>query len=399
MYNSIAELCKEKKMHFFKPIPFITYIPPKLTEGKEWYISYSVINPETGKFKRFRIKCNRIHNIKERRKTARTMIAGIEERLSLGWTPYLENKAPRVYNKLFETLDLFLKVKGKENEEESMRSYRSFIRTFSKWLRKSGFHSESLCCSINKTVALSFINDIEDNDKISAATYNNYLSFFHNLFNWMINKGYISENPFEGIPKKARRHTKKTRRILSSEELSTLVNHLQKENLEYLAICMICYCCFMRPKEIALLKCKDIDLNRQYIFVSAAIAKNDNDSYRTIPNDLLPLLRLIDLSEPDNYVFGEHSDYDFRPGKKKIISRKIARYWSDYVRPACNFPMELQFYSLKDTGITNMLGEGVPISFVQQQADHSSVAVTAIYVGKKASANEELKKADMLPKL
>ena len=45
-----------------------------------------------------------------------------------------------------------------------------------------------------------------------------------------------------------------------------------------------------------------------------------------------------------------------------------------------------------------MLGNGVPISFVQQQADHSSVAMTAIYVGKIQKANEQLKKVQMFDK-
>ena len=67
-------------------------------------------------------------------------------------------------------------------------------------------------------------------------------------------------------------------------------------------------------------------------------------------------------------------------------------------RMACDFPMELQFYSLKDTGITNMLVDGVPINLVQQQADHSSVAMTAVYVGKKPEADKKLRKLEILQK-
>ena len=58
---------------------------------------------------------------------------------------------------------------------------------------------------------------------------------------------------------------------------------------------------------------------------------------------------------------------------------------------------DLQFYSLKDTGITGMLQSGVAINLVQQQADHSSVAMTAIYVGKSPAANAELRNANILP--
>ena len=59
--------------------------------------------------------------------------------------------------------------------------------------------------------------------------------------------------------------------------------------------------------------------------------------------------------------------------------------------------MELQFYSLKDTGITNMVSSGVPLTSVQQQADHNSVAMTSIYVGKnRKKAEEDLKNVDIL---
>ena len=113
----------------------------------------------------------------------------------------------------------------------------------------------------------------------------------------------------------------------------------------------------------------------------------------------MPFLRVLDLSNPDLYLFGSHrlEKYRFTPGTKPTIGQRIADYWRFEIRPGCGFGEDLQFYSLKDTGITNMLGDGVPISFVQQQADHSSVAMTAIYVGKSPAANAELRHANILP--
>ena len=58
--------------------------------------------------------------------------------------------------------------------------------------------------------------------------------------------------------------------------------------------------------------------------------------------------------------------------------------------------MELTFYSLKDTGITNMIASGVPVSFVQQQADHSSLEMTSIHCQRSGKATEELKSVDVL---
>lgn len=321
-------------------------------------------------------------------------MAALDQRLSLGWNPLLEAKAPRANARLFAAMDAFLKIKGKETEDNSMRSYRSFIKTFKAWLKGQGFTDDSFCCTVTKDVAFSFMDDVESD--LSAKTFNNYIAFYRTLFNWMAVKGYVDSNPFSDIAKKSRRLTKKKRRVLTDAELSRLWSYLQGVNTEYLIMCLICYCCFIRPKELVLLRCADIDIVHQVIHVKQEVAKNDNDSYRTIPDDLIPFLRRLDLSRPDWYVFGQHEHSDFRPGPVKMCSRKIAQWWNLHVRTACKFGMDIQFYSLKDTGITNMIGEGTAINLVQQQADHSSLAMTAIYVGKKPSATDELKATRIL---
>ena len=384
-------------MIFFKPLAYIDYVPCRLTEGADnWYIFYYVKDPQTCKMKRFRMKLNRIKPLRERRRAARAIMADIDTRLAMGWNPLLDVVAPKNGTGLYDAFEVFLEIKKKEMESNSIRCYQSFIKTFRTWLDKHGFDGTSCCTVVTKGIAIEFMDDFEL--ELSAKTYNNYLAFYRSLFNWMKSKGYVAENPFENIAKKAKRLTKKKRRILTDEELGTLWSFLEKENPEYMAMCMICYCCFIRPKEIALLKCGDIDLQNQVIHVREEIAKNDNDSYRTIPDDLVPILARLDLSRPDWYVFGQHDRGDFGPGKKKMCSRKIAQWWNVHVRHACKFEMDVQFYSLKDTGITNMLGTGVSIDLVKKQADHSSITMTEIYVGLRADADEKLRAATILKK-
>lgn len=396
LYDALQELSERKKMYFFNPIPHIQYRSCKLTEGKEWYISYYVMDPDTSRLKRIKIKVNRIHPIKERRKTARAIMAAIDTRLALGWNPLLEARAPKAFVSLHDALQAFLRIKGKEMEPNTMRSYTSFIKTLTSWMKQNNCDEKRFSCSFTPEMAIAFMNDMEE--QLSAKTFNNYVAFYRSLFNWMKEKGYTDINPFEKIQKKAKRLTKKSRRLLTDEEMAKLIGYLHSANEEYLAMAMICYCCFIRPKEIAMLRCSDINLKKQVIHVSADIAKNDNDSYRTIPHDLVPILSRLDLSHPDWYLFGQHPGTgDFTPSPVQVCSRKIAKWWDQHVRPDCGFGPELQFYSLKDTGITNMLGDGIPINLVQQQADHSSVAMTAIYVGQTAKATEQIKTADIIP--
>jgi len=382
-------------MSYFRPIPEIDFRRCKLHEGDEWFIFFWVMNPTSRKLKRVRIKINRIKDVRQRRRTAREIMAAIDQKLVLGWNPFLEKKAPQSFSLLFDVFDKYIAIKEKEMEEGSIRVYRSLVKSFKVWLEGVGFDNKSYACSITHDVAQSFINKIEEEK--SARTYNNQLAFFFGLFKWMVEKGYASDNPFAGIAKKSKRLIKgKNRRMLSDQELSQLIAYLKVENKEYLAMMMMCYCCFIRPKEIALLRCSDLDLEKQVVHISGAIAKNDNESYRTIPDEALPYLRVLDLSKPSLFLFGDHPLYDFTPSRKLMCSRKIAKYWEFHVRKHFGWGQDVKFYSLKDTGITNMLNEGVPINLVQQQADHYSVAMTAKYVGKKNDANGKLKKTDII---
>ena len=381
----------------FLPIPNIHYRPCTLCRGKAWFIAFYVQDPQSQALKRIRIKVNRCRSDRAKREQAQVMMAAIDQRLALGWNPLIETKAPKAFEKFFRALDTFLKVKDRELEADSIRSYHSFVQTFRTWLLGNGYNEQSYAANFSRESALSFMDWVEG--QVAPRTYNNYLAFFRGLFTWMQEKGYADANPFASIPKKAKRLTKKTRRMLNDGELRTLIAFLERKNPEYLAMVLLCYCCFVRPKELALLRCGDIDLEKQRLHIAAEIAKNDNESYRTIPDEMVPYLRKLDLSRPELYLFGNHKTHgDFRPGTKKVCSRKIAAWWNNDVRPACKFGMEVKFYSLKDTGITNMIGAGVPINLAQQQADHSSVAMTAIYIGRKSEATEALKKASIIRK-
>jgi len=387
-------------MYFQLPKAYIDYKPPKLHKGKtSWYISYYVKNPGTGKMKLFRIKVNAYKTDREKVAAAKLIMAGIQEKLSLGWNPLISPLAPKGITPLYDALDTFLAVKRKEMEGQSIRSYGSYIKVFRGWLDGIGFNAQRPVTSVTMETARAFVDHLESRTDLSARSYNNYLSFLCTLWEWMKSRGYLTENIFREFKRKPRKLMKKRRRLLSTDELTALFSFLKSENPQYLCAVILCYCCFLRPKEIALLRCDDIDLSGQCVNVRAEIAKNDKDSVRTIPDAAIPLLKVLDLSSPHYYLFGRHDGRaeDFTPGPDHISEKKFADYWKSRVRPGCGFGKDIQFYSLKDTGITGMLEVGIPINLVQEQADHSSVAMTAIYVGKHHTANEQVKGADIMP--
>ena len=68
----------------------------------------------------------------------------------------------------------------------------------------------------------------------------------------------------------------------------------------------------------------------------------------------------------------------FRPGPERKSEKNFRDYWSRKVRPALGWGLRYKFYSLKDTGITNMLRSCDVVS-VRDQARHSSILITDIY--------------------
>ena len=49
------------------------------------------------------------------------------------------------------------------------------------------------------------------------------------------------------------------------------------------------------------------------------------------------------------------------------------------MRQATGLPKEMQLYSLRDTGLTDLIHAGLDPLTVRQHADHSSLAMTDIY--------------------
>ena len=84
---------------------------------------------------------------------------------------------------------------------------------------------------------------------------------------------------------------------------------------------------------------------------------------------------------PKDWFLFSNTSYEAGPRKKPMAPTRIDGAWES-MREALNLPSAYQFYSLKDTGITEMLEDGVPAKFVKELADHHSLAMTERYTHK-----------------
>ncbi|MCR4873206.1 MAG: tyrosine-type recombinase/integrase [Bacteroidales bacterium] len=359
--------------------PFIDFKPAQYVETKtDSYVSYYAKHPETDRLERKRVRLNHIHNKTERRKYGRLLACEINSRLYSGWNPFVDELASRGCKTLFASVDEFLSEKKKILRIDSMRSYNSLAAIFKEWCASQGL-ADKYCFSFDRSFASRFMRDMESGGNLSARTYNNYLRYFGTLFLWLIKRGYASANPFQDIAHK--RVDTKMRTVIPHDDRKRIRDYYINIGMrEFVLVMNLCFRCLIRPKEILQLRVRDFDFSDNVITIPSSVAKNHHYRVIAIPEDLVGEFKYLSGYAPDLFVFST----DYKPGNILLTTRSIGRVWS-VMRRSLGLPMEFQFYSLKDSGITEMLEAGVPPKLVKELADHSSLEMTEKYLHKSSA--------------
>ncbi|MFJ1430992.1 tyrosine-type recombinase/integrase [Capnocytophaga canimorsus] len=369
--------------------PIVGFKPAELRIGTDWLIVFYAQNPHTGKLQRFRNRVPKHSNKKERQKFAQKMVETLNEKLYSGWSPFLENSERNELKTIAYSLDFFLKTLEKEAKDSVKRpatvnNWKNFIAIFQKYISENQ-KNITFISQIDIRICSHFIDCIYLQKNSSVRTYNTRLKQLKALFNFFISKGFLSDNPAKNI--KLKTTTEKKRVVLNDKEKQQL-QQLKIDDFHFYVFCMTTYYCFIRPAELKKLKVSDVDLQNGFISVSAEISKNRKTENVTIPNIFLEdLKKHIGVANKNDFLFGRK----FAPNS--IKSNKIQYVWNK-IKKKYNFRKEVQFYSLKDTGITDLLNSGIPAVKVQTQARHSDLKITEHYISRSKFADEMIKNAD-----
>lgn len=332
-------------------------------------------NPQTGHLERQRIKINHIHGKNERLKYGRLLVQQVNERLYEGWNPIVEKAGFSKVVSLKAAADLYRKSYVKDIRPDSLRSYDSQMKSLADFAATLGIADKPVC-QFEKKEAQLFMLHIEERGA-GSRTYNNYIRFMGQFFNFCVERGLTNGNPFASV--KLKRVDSKKRTVIPPEARKRIMDYLIEHKMDgFRLICLLTYHCLIRPKETLMLKVSDINLKDGIIDIAAGVAKNHCERQIAIPEGVATLMTAqVNGASPELYVFSS----GYRPGKKLLTTRDTGRTWS-VMRKELQLPESYQFYSLKDTGITEMLEAGVPAKMVQELADHHSLEMTQKYVGK-----------------
>lgn len=366
--------------------PVIQYKPAQLHKGECWYIDYYFYHPIEEKFIRKKIKINWIGSIPERNKYAKKLILEINNKLYNGWNPLAEQDSSKVFKKLSQASEAFLRDK-RNMRPDTIKNYKNFITLFTTFCQNH-FGEDPYLINITKNTAIEFLEQVWLKG-ISAVRYNNYIGFQILFFNWIVDHGYTKVNPFKVIKKK-RNENKNRVMDIEPRHRRRIYNYLKMHNRQYLLIVYLTFYSLLRPKEIAYLKKEDFHIKGQYIKLSGDFTKNGNDRIATIPDVMLDLTKeILEGCKKGEYIFSTN----FLPGKKMIGRREIGRYWEG-LRDIVNLEKEIQFYSLRDSGIIEKIRDGLDLITVMQLADHSSLEMTNVYakIANNGASKEAMRK-------
>ena len=371
---------------------FIDYKPAVLQKGvkENWLIVYYAKFPAQNEFKRFRKRVPPLSPTREREKYAKKMIAAINQKLDNGWSPFYEDTNVK-YKSVEYCAELFLKMQQREVEEgvkrtDTLRSYKSFLDLFVKYLKDKKLMLKFVI-EIDTYIIQNYLDFLFFEKRNSARTYNNHLKFLNTFFLWCKSKCFINANPAESIKPKAK--VQKKREVLA-DEVKAKVRTLHDTNFHYYVLCMLTYYCFIRRTELTKLKVGDVYLHGGYIVIDGENSKNRKTESVTIPDVFLPDLALhLSKAKNSDYLFSANK---FKAGPTPITPKKISDEWAKF-RKKEKFDSKFQFYSLKDTGITDLLNSGIPAIKVRDQARHYDLKITESYTARNKFADETVRAA------
>ena len=169
----------------------------------------------------------------------------------------------------------------------------------------------------------------------------------------------------------------KERTVIPDSVMLQVREYLERHNRHFLLACYLTHYMCIRPKELSRMRVDDINIGMCTITLMADQTKNHDSVTITMPKKVARLMIDLDIfsSHSGCYLFSDR----FRPGENPKSEKQFRDYWKNHLQKDLKFSKKYKYYSLKDTGITNMLRNGIDPISVRDQARHSSLAITNTY--------------------
>lgn len=367
--------------------------PPVFHQASECYVSVSAFDPARGEFRRKKFMLGHVKGKRQQKQYAEALMKRLTEKLIRGWNPWIETAQPLEYTSFDDVCErykeyLMKMLKEGSIREETVVSYMSRLRVLTKWKSKEKVNL-FYTYQFDRHMVGQFLDYVFIDRNNTLRTRNNYLLWVKVFCKYLFERGYVPNDPSATFHNVNPKNLKgKNRDVIPDDILQELHDWLLINNKHFLLACYILHYCLVRPREMSFLKVGDFSVRKQTLRLHGDTTKNHNDAVITVPHQVLKLMiELKVFDSPGNYyLFGT----GFKPNAERTSEKQFRDYWNRYVRKNLKMTDRYKFYSLKDTGITNMLRANTDILTVRDQARHSSILITDIYTPKDIKEANEI---------
>lgn len=364
----------KKKLNFSEEVLDWTY-PVRHFTASDDYVSFQAKDPATGKLRTKKYSLKQFPKGQARDTMASQMISNLLNRLQQQWNPFVPELEDRSGTRLVDVCDEFencIKVEVKKGikKEKTKVDYLNRLKFFRKWALE---HKVVVIRHCTAAVVDNYLQQTVIVRNNSARTRNNHRTFLSAFFGWCVNRHYLQENPCAQISNVKTKS--KLRQPLTDSEMHRLQSYLEENDKPFLLAVMMQYYTLIRPKELSYLRLRDISISEQTVIVPRDVAKNGKEEAVALNDKIVRLMAELKIFDSDNnhFLFGK----DFRPSANRCDERIFRDRWKQ-LRDILHFPASKKFYSLKDSGIIDLIAsEGAVVA--RDQARHSSIAVTNLY--------------------
>lgn len=379
-----------RDIDFTLPIP--SYTMPTLHKKGDWYIDFKAYDPARGVLRRKKYMIPMKGLRRDRLAYAKCLLADLTHRLMSGWSPFVSNSSSRSMQKISSVLEQYVSYLDamelkKAMKHNTVRDYKSRVNILKEYISSMPV-PVSVVYELDKLFVGNFLDYLFLDRDVSARSRNNYKTWLSSLYEWLIEKQYVTENYALAYPTIA--EDEKFRQPLTKEQLSRLRSYLYEHDRHFLLAVMMEYYTFIRPIELVQIRLSDISIEHQTVFVAASVSKNRRDGMVALNSKIIKLMAELCIFNHHSgcYLFGK----DFMPSETKADSRIFRDHFVS-VREALKFPQSIQFYSLKDSGIRDLANsQGIVVA--RDQARHTDIHTTNKYLKGNDPVHEETKHFD-----
>ncbi len=249
-----------------------------------------------------------------------------------------------VYIKLL-SLEIFKRITQKSFDKSTLEDINLFVTT----LKEKGLHPH---------------------------TIEHYYSYTEQFYFYLERKHIINNNPFNYYSFRVNKQNKKTRDILTKNEIEILYESVKtiKEKI----LLHLCYGCGLRALEVQRINIEDIKTEQNLVVVT----RGKNNQYRAIPitknmaNDFIKYLRYRrrQSTRSEALLLNEKGTRLQSYSARKMLDKLLKRSGIN-----ADEKREITLHSLRHSIATHLLENGMPVAQVQQLLGHKQMETTEIY--------------------